>query len=363
MISKTTLKTVVLSFWKGATEPSMGTIMGILGLVIFQIVALCWYWTPQRLSQINLSWIPNSNNALYVYASLTANRFKYLPSTENRVVMVSTSSGRNSIHNFDQVSEQLSSLTGLPTKFYMLSTAEQTLWESGVILDSIPAEFCGVVILSVGLARLSWGIDTLEKQQKTLPLALNSTFLFNEAKLAGIAVREPLGIFLIDHRDLFYKFAIVGAKVLIRGQSKNLHYTSTHDLNSEKYWKIYRNRLNKDKKLFAENSAYNLGILSRIIRQLQDKNIPVVLLESTLHPRAYQIMGVQYLQYRHTIEEFAHRQGVHYWNLNDEAELSASDFMDYSHMSTSGARKRYQQVLVQHLVELMQTKHSTQDLK
>ncbi len=365
MISKSTLKSAASSFWKGATEPSLGTIIGIAGLVIFQIVALCWYWTPERMTQINPSWVPNTVGNQNAYTSLIATRLKYLPSTHKGIILVGTSSVRNSIQNFDHVGLQLSSGTGLPTKFYMLSTPGQTLWESGMILDFLPTQYHGVVILSISLSRLSWGRDTLENYYKTPKLALNSAFLFNETKLAGIAIRKHSGIFLMDHRNLFFKFGLILAKAVIGWHPKNLHFNSKYgqNPNTEKNWKNYRKQLNNDKKLFTENSAYNLDVLSRIIRQLKDKDIPVILLESTLHPRAYEIMGSEYFQYRQKIEEFANRQNVPYWNLNKEAKLSAADFMDFSHMSNPNARKRYQQVFVQHLAELINQELFTLDLK
>ncbi|MEE9355088.1 MAG: hypothetical protein V3U75_05810 [Methylococcaceae bacterium] len=363
MIPKTTWKSAVSSFWKGATEPTLGTIAGILGLVIFQIVVLCWYWTPQRMAQIKQSWVPNSFSSQYAYTSVIANRLKYLPSTDNSVVMVSTSSGRNSIHNFDQTSQQLSLTTGLTTNFYMLSTAGQTIWESGIILDCLPTDFNGVVIFSVGLKRLTWGHDTLETHHKTPRIAVNSSFLLNETKLAGLAMQKPSGIFLLDYRNFFFEFGFQAARAAMQGYPKSLHLTSNRQRNNEEHWKTYLQRLNQQKKLFAENSSYNLGVLARIIGQLQEKDIPVVLMESTLHPRTYQIMGSDYLQYRHTIEEFATTQHLPYWNLNNEAELSAADFMDNVHISNPDARKRYQHILVQHLAELIKQEQTTIDLK
>lgn len=344
------------AFWKGLTEAQIGSIMAIVAVVVIQSIVLSWYVTPQHMAQINLSKVPNTIRNQFAYISIFANQLKYIRPKFKSIMMVSTSSGRNSIHNFDQVGLHLSSMTGYPTQFFMLATPNQTLWESGTILESIPSEFDGVVIISIGLHRLSWGYDTLELLQKSPRLAIESPFLFNESILAGIDAQRPSGIFLYDFRNSFWEFGSRVISSFSKGMPNDFHNNPVPGLdeNTEKHWKIYYRKLDKAKKSFVENKANNLELLARIIRQLHAKSIPVVLMESTLHPRSYQYLGSEYLQYRQEIEEFATKNAVAYWNFNAEIQFSVTDFKDFSHMSNPQVRQRFQNMLIHHLLVLMQ---------
>jgi hypothetical protein len=98
----------------------------------------------------------------------------------------------------------------------------------------------------------------------------------------------------------------------------------------------------------------NLAILERLIRRIRAvSSAQVVLLESTWNPDF--LAHVDHGTYTETIEAFAARHQVEYWDLNAASNFKDKDFVDYGHVHRKLARERFARVLSRRMLRLLET--------
>jgi hypothetical protein len=107
---------------------------------------------------------------------------------------------------------------------------------------------------------------------------------------------------------------------------------------------------------YADRVDDNLGAIDRLIRLFPDRaRQHVVLLEIPLNPRAAkEVVGDDFVAaHRARMQSFAEREGVVYWDLNQSAELTPSDFQDWAHINSAAAQERWTSQLTRRLVKLI----------
>lgn len=341
----------------GLTEASMLTLLGPILLAFLQIGLCCLLVNERTLSQMNENtWVSNPVD-WDARTTVRALQVKYGTQHHPMVVITGDSQILENLEDPMKIPAQLRE-QGLDVDYAFLATDGQTLWETVQVLDQLPPDFHGAVVLMINPMNLTHGEKRLNNLLEHPRMALDSDNYREEIRLAGKEPRKKTGVFFLDYGQ-FFAARVTMMTFWFRGREPpNPHY-STERLFSrwdEAQWKKYMGALPILVQL--ENLDHMAGVLERCIARLKKRGIQVVLVEGAFHPNAFKSFGEKGERYRKCIQELTQRQHVLDWDLYDEAQLKPEDFFDFAHLDNDAARGRYQQALCRHLVELFK---NTQD--
>jgi hypothetical protein len=178
-------------------------------------------------------------------------------------------------------------------------------------------------------------------------LAIDSPHLREEIRIAGLQPPRQTGVFLLDQAKFFSArkgvlFRLVGGPV-----EPQMHFTHMLKPWSEEKWQLAEQRdLPQWVEAFDTEGPANRAILERLIQRVRAAGNRIVLLETPLHPRARRACGEKYNEYLQAMQEFADEQDVPFWCLDEEAQITEDDFVDFIHLCTHTSQLRYQTVLM-----------------
>jgi hypothetical protein len=290
------------------------------------------------------------------YASLQAYRLRRRPHPELGVVVTGGSSVRDCMQSEHALARRLSRRMEERVRVHLLASPLQATWETSAFLEHLPDDFRGAVLMTVSPSLLTFDEERMEQSRRSAFVALDSPSL--RTAIADAGLRPPLhtGIFLIDHAWFFaFRARSIGWHWLHGspiGFSPHTYAEGT--LAPETEWTRYTEEMTKRLADLERLSSPNLGILAAAIERLRQRHeVRVALLVPPHHPRALEILGAGFRDYRAVLERFAREQRVDLWRLDREARLTAADFYDWVHLTGDSPRRRYQAVLAQRLAALL----------
>lgn len=347
-------KIALHAFLDGLLRPSMASCVGAVALAAFELVLLCLIVTPQFVAQANPGYLQYDEWDDFTYMTFQSQRIKHSQPSQLGVLFTGSSTIREAVYDDRIMEQELSDLLQNPVHFYMTGTSWQSLWETVAIVDHLPIDFRGVVVIGVAPGRLSHGREWLERLIEHPQLALDSPLFWEEVRLAGLVPARQSGIYLVDHAKFYASRHRLPWRLVTGPIGYHRHRYTNAPPWTDAHWAEASQQWDRWLDGFQTHGDQNFQLLSRLIDRLRGRGVDVALLETPLHPRIVRAGGARYENYCEAVGQFARQHHVAYWNLDNEAQLDATDFHDWVHLKKPEAQRRYQQVLAQRLVPMLQ---------
>jgi hypothetical protein len=349
------------SFWSGLATPSLPTALGAVAFALLELYAAALWVTPKKLARIDPVVLMEGRNDDRSVVTVEALRMRR-PSKRRGVAMLGASHGvRSLVDHGAGIPDRLLRATGEHVDFFPLCAAGQSIAEWIVLLDQIPPDFRGVVILTV--------IDqmgTIRGRQPTrvhTRMALSSpTFdhppeIFarhlQPTDLASSSLLPPTGVYFLDHLAFFAsrRSALVRAGPAERRPPAPRVARKTRR-NRQSFATILA-------KMEREPGPALIGILpelAALIAPLRRPGLEIVILEAPVNPRLDAMKRASHSRadvYDPAMLAFARREGVRYWNPSAEVEISDADFTDAIHLHSASGRRRFEAAIAGRLGALL----------
>jgi len=347
-------------FANGLVEPSLPALAGTFLVALMSAVLCAWKITPQFFAEGAANYLMKNSKDGDLYLSSEVLRLVHSPPTKPALVAIGDSMMRESISSADDLRRDVLTQGGADVDVRLLVAGAVTQWEELAIADCLAGRVHGVVLLEVS----PYNIATRKKpaangayQQR---LAFTSNALDEEVRRAGVKVPGRWNNFFLDN----WKFLAVRQDVLFHPMrppvDAEAHPADRLVVWTDKQWQQKWKTIAGWVNTYEKNRDVNFEMYERMIHRLRESGlICVVLLEGVQSPRLdAKIQGSPidiriHAQYRQDMRQFAARQNVPYWDLREEANLRAEDFVDYAHITDPQARSRYTQVLAKHVAAIM----------
>lgn len=340
------------AFVEGATRPSLAACAGTLVLVLVQLVLFCTVFSESFVAGLRPSALMLHEHDWRALVTVKSLALKHRDSTQSVVVCTGDSTIMAALEDPDRIGVDLASEAG-PVPFEFLATGAQSLWETVIVLDQLPNDFHGVVVISVNPLRLTDSMAMLERSLDVPRLALSSDAFDREVKLAGLTPLPRYGVYLLDQSHWFALRASLVIKSLVVAVEPNVHsFMNELPVWDEDTWND--NILAVQQLQQLDRMPKRFELLERTVRrmQLRDK-VRVALLNVPLNPRIVAKVAKSIDQYDLRMAELVKRTGVTYWQLADEVSLSADDYFDPGHLSNVEARRQCQHILTRRIKRLL----------
>jgi hypothetical protein len=317
------------------------------------VTAAVWV-TPENLAGIDAGYLMRSQRdhlAAVTHQTLAARRETLRPS----IAIIGTSTLRHALLGDDAVSEELSAALEKPTHALHLSAPGLEIWELAQLVDAVGStvEF---VVMTISPMQLSRPPTRLAELVREARLGLPPQLLDLELHLAGLTPPWRSGFLLLDQYRFFSLRTLTFLQNLITGP---VGFVTQYNPRVRGRRQDVGSRYIAERIAgFAENHAYGLSVLERVIARRREQGpFQLLVLETPWNPESVALQDPALLQdYSAAIRDFAARQGVHYRDLNAAAGLEAEDFHDWGHVRAEAARRRFTRTLAQEVAELTQAK-------
>lgn len=350
--SFTTSTTCWQAFRAGFLQRTWQTCLASVLFAAFVLACCCFTVTPQLLAKLDAGYLRNHPWDDLTTVTCRVHQMHSEPFDSPGVVYAGMSMVREAIHDDRLVNSQILERCDVPIEFFNLGTSWQSLWESVAVLDNLPPNFRGLVLVGVAPCRFAAGKAWLEQLVESPQLAISSPMFDTEVQQWGLPAPSHSGIFLLDHAKFFTARRKWPLRILTGPSDYRLHRYTGQTPWTEDYWQLAKSRTTEWMDGVDENMEAHLRMMGRMVERLQARSIDVVFSESTLHPRARQMCGVdRYAKYKHRIKSFCAAMDVDYWQLQADARLEAADFHDWVHLSSEDGQKRFQQAMVNRIAE------------
>jgi hypothetical protein len=334
----------------GMRRPSVVGTIGALVVVLIQLVVCCVVITPRTLARIPAGYMVDNQYDVFTHATFLTHQMHYSPAKELGVLLVGSSTLREAIVDDESMAQALTESMGVPVDFFRVPSGWQSLWETVAVVDHLPAGFRGVIVVGIDPGRMGRPRELLQWWLETPLLAIDSPHFREEIRLAGLEPPRRTGIFLLDHARFFSARKNIPLRLVGGPIEPVTHFTHLLDPWSEERWQqVEAGELDEWMAGFTSNGQANMAIVQRLIEREHRRGNQVVLLETPLHPRARRACGQAYDDYLLEMQQFAQQQAVPFWRLDDEAQITEEDFMDFVHLSTHTSQLRFQTVLMNKL--------------
>jgi len=352
----------------GAVQPSLPAVVGALLIATVLFVCCLTLLTPDLLGAADCGYFMVNWRDDYAYLTSAVLHITRGDSSKQMIAVIGASASRESIATGDYFAGLMEEKLGQPFNVHQLTAGGLTHWEAAAVADCIAEHVRGVVVLEVSPGKMALPIRMFEGLVRQPRLALDSKAFDDEARLAGIKLPRRTGNFFLDHHG-FFSARPAAVLNLLRGPVvPDFHQAETWRPISEEEWLKAEEALRQRIEGYAENSQRNFQVVERTIAQLREAGgIHVVLLEAVQNPRADQIMrdspeSRKSLEaYERDIRAFVKAWNVPYLNINAEAQLVPSEFIDTSHLRDAKAAERYTRVLASHLASLISSEQTDQE--
>lgn len=296
----------------------------------------------------------------YEFGTSQALRLMRAPPRGPHLALIGTAAMREALTADQDIETRLSGSLGRTLPVIDFMSGGQSGIEMAAFADSLGRDFEGVVVLGVSFSRLAADSSELAKLVEEPRLALVSPAADAEIHAAGFTPPARTGNYFLDN----YKFFVARYRTtlwhLITGEAP-VHATRTYlgrPAADAKQWASDATILKARTAHYDDRAAGNLGAMDRLVQLFPDRTkVKIVLLEIPLNPKAEtEVLGTEFVaKHRARLRDFAEREGVLYWDLNESAGLSPADFQDWAHVNSAAGQDRWTGQLIEKLVSLIQS--------
>ena len=348
------LKPFLREYWAGATQPSLAALLTCLLVILLGTTGLNLF-IPKLMASEKHRYFAKNGNDVDVFTTGNALALANRSVNSPAVVILGASAIRNAIMT-EKIEELLERDTGARINVFDLTTSRQTFWDAAALADMIPKSSKGIAVIGVGANRLTFDPSYLAELVREPRLACCSVMFDQEARLAGIPPRSLTGVYLWDNRKFFLARSNYTIKNLITGPPNRFHRYLGKKPKAQREWQDHNQRVMDRFKHYAQQAEENLAVISRIVERLRTKtSMSVVLLEPPMNQKfVREYMGEdRQNRYQTRIRRFAQEHDLLYWDLNDKAKLTESDYYDWCHLRLRDAVARYTTTLANNLSALL----------
>jgi hypothetical protein len=348
------LRTAGLAFLDGLIRPSL--------LAVSIAAALCLGTIELATLLIDATAMSGEDSALfaldplddYAFATSDALRLLHAPPQGRHVALIGTAAMREALTVGDDIAARLSHRLDQTVPVIDFMSGGQSGIEMAALADSLGDDFEGVLVLGISFSRLAADNAELASLVREPRLAFASAAGDAEIRAAGFTPPPRTGLYLLDH----YKFFVARYRAIVwhlLTGTRPVHRDRTYlgrAPASPAQWAADAATLTARLSHYQNRADSNLGALDRLIRRFPDRaKVRIVLLEIPLNPLARDtVIGPAFVEaHRARMEDFARRNGVDYWDLNQTAGLVPEDFQDWAHVSSVGGRDRWTADLIDRL--------------
>lgn len=362
-----TLRECWREFWQGATRPALTSLLITFCVNGFILIALCVYITPDFLAGPRHRYLMDDPFDSFVPITAKAVASRHLEPPD--IVILGDSVTVRCVASEESLAGLITEkLGGLTPSVYDLSADGLVSLEMAALVEQLPAQFDGVLVLGVGPPFLSNDVRDLATDILDSPkIGFSSEVLDTEARAAGVKVPYRTGIYFIDNWRFFLpRLPSLIRNLLITGAQP---YGDPFDVpwmkngkRTESWQQEERDSyLSEVTRLYEPNKQANLAVIERIVARLRARSdASFILLQAPINPLWYNDAdGKEFFEsYTSDLRQFATEHGMSFLSVTQEARLRPADFLDYGgHIGTFEARERCTQAIASRVAEVMAEKN------
>ena len=341
------------SFWRGATTPSLPALLIILAVNLTGLIALAVGFE---------GWMARGGDRY-----LAANAFdqdiyattKSLDLARRRhshpIVAIMGGSAIRSMFLEQELDRLLREKTQVPVNVYNLTTFRQSVWEMVALIDAIPKDTQGLVVVEAGLCPYAFGPEDLRQLVLNPKLGLRSQLFDDEVRRAGFEPGGRIGIYFFDNGRFYiprmsdwmtrlHRFPIMEVPTPFLGPNP-------HPLVPRWGGKPYSDRLRQHR----GDVEANVAVLERLAQRMKQTQLSMVLLDAPVSRKFLGDFGhlVEWRDHRDRMRRLAADYHIPFLEIVDAAGVEESDYFDYCHLTARDAVERITAVLAEHLAGLL----------
>ena len=344
-------------FWNGVTQPSGLRCAVTFAIPLAVFVGLTIVISPALIRSGGDKYLAKNGRDLDMFATSKALTMAVRENNSPIVVVLGASAIHNSLIE-EQLVKVLDENLEFPIDVYDLSTSRQSFWQATALVDMIPARSRGVVVLSVGCVKLTFGSDILAGLIQNPRLGFRSKAYDAEILLASMTPPRRVGIYLWDNMRFFLPRLRAASSNLANGPIDSIYYYLGREQKDDEEWRSHSEQVAERLDFYYENVEGNLDILSRIINRIREKtDMTVVLVEHPVSDRFVRefVDPALIRQYEDRLRQFTKEHNVEYWDLIEAAAFSDDDYYDWCHLRSKEATSRFTAIIGRRLAELLST--------
>lgn len=343
-----------LAFRRGLRERSPLALLGAAGLVVAVLLLVQQLVVNGGLAAIDEGRVLRTSHDDFIHVSYRIAELRgRQPTTETTIYLLGGSGTMECIQSESSLAADVAACLDQPAQVVSLAAAQQTMAMSLALVDNLPP---GPAVVLVGLSPVRL-IGSAERDAKMLhgdPLLMSSPAL------------ERLSPTYFGEIDLWQGsllngiFAYVGSYLNLRGEEGVLagsritylsHYWAEGDEGRSPLAKRLDvlTVLDDHKRRYAENGAYNLALLEKILRLGAARGYQVIIFDQPLNVSAggRDWAGVV-PAYRAAARRLAREYDVPYLHIERHVDLRDDDFADLFHL-LAPARLKWQPEMARQL--------------
>lgn len=337
-------------FVRGLTRPSVVSAATALCVLCAAFVAYCTILGPGFLASDKYRLL--MSNPLDTHTLVGHRVLSRAGSSGANAILLGTSVTIRCIEGEAPLAERIEARTGRRLRVDDLATDAQATWEMAALVDRLPPQDGGVLVIGLTPGLLSANPlgdsrNALGSLLKWPRFGFTSPAMEAEARALGVAVPRRTGIYAIDNAGYILSRRKELLRNLLRGgtdYADPLTAAWYKNVNTPEFWAKEIRELPEVAAEYRANAALNFDMLDRmVLRALQSHDFRVVVLESPVNPGWWQDeAGARfYRAYRADLAALAGRLGGTFVQISDRAGLKQSDFVDYEgHLGNAAARAR-----------------------
>lgn len=341
---------VLKSILAGMARPSVTAAGTALGTVATLFLAYCLVFGAWFTASDSYRYLMTDD--LDTYTNVTHKVLSRQGSHDPAIVVLGTSVMVRCVAGEEPLSALVQADSGRRLATHDLATDAQTSWEMLALVDRLPPNADGVLVigLSPGLLEFGSGEGRWQSLQGLIDapkLGFVSAVMDRAAEDAGAIVPLRTGIHALDNAAFFLSRRKDIVKNLLGGgktYGEPLDAYWYKNVNRPDFWQSEIEKVPGQEALYRQNAVANFTVLESVVtlaRQGGAKGIVIV--EAPLNPGWNAVpQAADYIgRYRQDLADFASRVDATLVRTTDDAGLIQSDFVDYEgHLGNAPARER-----------------------
>ena len=340
-------------FFRAATQPSRAALAGTLAVFALVWTAALALVRPELFAAVHVGWFMDDTHDNPMVVTARVLQIRDGEPQPRGVALVGPSSLLESFSGAQAMSTALGELTGTPVPVSNLCSGGLRVWEYAAVVEGTGDRIGGALVLSVSPNVLNKSHRFLREVAERPRLGLRSPAFDEELRRAEVEPFARTGIYLVDSWPFVFPRLELALVHLFTGPVETVQRQNRW----RKRWSEERmlENLAREPRQLAPIAPSNLEVIARVIeRRRRLGPVEFVLLEAAWNPRARAAFDPAALvEYHELLERFAREHGVHYWDLNNEADFEDADFDDPYHLRAGPARERYTRLLCGRLAGLL----------
>ena len=339
-------------FRAGLLEPSWlaaGTaiVVPVLGLLL-----LATWLTPDLMRSDRHAYLAFGRDDSQLFSTSKLLRTEPLEFEVPAIFVLGASGLAEAITDEEHLQSIVTSALGRDVRAIDLTSYGQSVVETGIYADRLPARFDGLVLIGISPFLLAEGFNGGARRAEPLGSrhGIRSDFVEGLYEMRERPVPPLSGNYFWDHRRFYLSRLPYALKNLFTGPVELRRHRYREEAEPLGAAKRERQlgRVRNRSEFYEAHRTSALEFLETLARELEKRGrVTLVLLETPVAPYAIRDgYGEElYTEHLRCMEEFAQSAGVAYWNPGEEAAFEDAEFFDYTHLSSEAAQVRFTEIV------------------